>query len=169
MVDVDGGNLQRITTERFGADTPTVEPTTGRIVYSRWWRTAQARADLIGARDLEDILPGSPGYSTAALKVSEFAINGIDEEDFPGINSWFLAGIDPDGTDLEMYSGFRLDREMTQAYRPSFLESGDVLALFIPKTPLLGYPTGNGLRVFSQGIESAHRVGRPADVSNRRG
>jgi hypothetical protein len=32
VVSSDGTGLHRITTERFGVDTPTVEPATGRIV-----------------------------------------------------------------------------------------------------------------------------------------
>src|SRR5206468_3123735 len=42
VVNQDGSGLHRITTERFGADTPAIDPSTGRIVYSRWWLTAQA-------------------------------------------------------------------------------------------------------------------------------
>ena len=42
VVNPDGSDLHRITTERFGADSPAVEPSTGRIVFSRWWRTAQS-------------------------------------------------------------------------------------------------------------------------------
>ncbi|MGH9361013.1 MAG: TolB family protein, partial [Thermoanaerobaculia bacterium] len=41
VVNSDGTDLHRITTERFGADTPAVDPVSGRIVYSRWWRSAQ--------------------------------------------------------------------------------------------------------------------------------
>ena len=38
VVNADGSNLHRITSERNGADRPVVDPQTGRIVYSRWWR-----------------------------------------------------------------------------------------------------------------------------------
>lgn len=37
IVDTTSQNLHRITTERNGADEPTVEPITGKIVFSRWW------------------------------------------------------------------------------------------------------------------------------------
>ena len=40
----------------------------------------------------------------------------------------------PDGTGLAMFSGFKLDRELTQAYRPSFTSTGLALALFIPES-----------------------------------
>ena len=159
VVNADGSDLHRITTERFGADTPSVEPATGRIVYSRWWRTAQIVVDTSG--EPEPVAPGSPEYAGIVFDESSLVLRGIRMEEFPGINSWFLAGIDPDGTDLAMWSGVALDRELTQAYRPSFLGDGKAVALFIPRTPFIGYPRGNGLRRFSQGPRAPVALGGP--------
>ena len=37
LVDPDGSNLRRVTSERSGADRGVVEPFTGKIIFGRWW------------------------------------------------------------------------------------------------------------------------------------
>ena len=156
VVNADGGDLHRITTERFGADTPTVDPSTGLILYSRWWRSSQdptLSGDPNASEEpLPPIPPGSPGYGAVAGGERtgfdlDRILTGVDEADFPGVNSWFLASIRPDGSGMQMHAGFGLDRETTQAWRPSALSDGRLASLFIPVTPLLGLPRGNGLRL----------------------
>ena len=75
VMNADGSDMHRITTERFGADTPTVDPSTGQIVYSRWWRTAQLIEEGTG-EEPEPIRPGSPGY----------VIESEGEEIAPGVS-----------------------------------------------------------------------------------
>jgi len=159
IVELDGSGLERLTSERFGADTPTVEPSTGLIVYSRFWRTAP-RADPDAAANAP-ILPGSPGYELIALEPSTLSLRGVTDDEFPGVNSWFFAAIRPDGTGLEMWTGVRLDRELTQAYRPAFLGSGAALGVFLPVTPYLGFPRGYGLRRFRPGPTAPTSLGGP--------
>jgi len=159
VVNTDGSDLGRITSERFGADTPVVEPATGRIIYSRFWRTGSFGD--VGEEPPEDVLPGSPGYEAIVLEPSDRILRGITDEGFPGVNSWFLAAIHPDGNGLQMWSGFHLDRELTQAYRPSFLPSGEALAVFLPVTPFVGYPRGYGLRRFTAGPGAPVPLGGP--------
>jgi hypothetical protein len=160
LVNQDGSDLHRITTERFGADTPTIDPTTGKIVYSRWWRSGQA-VSKPDTGEPEPVPPGSPGYGDVGVDESAAVVRAIPEEQFPGVNSWFLSSLRPDGTELVMFSGFRLDRGLTQAHRPSFLADGSALALFIPQTPFLGYPRGNGLRSFVRGPFAPTGLGGP--------
>jgi len=184
VVNPDGSDLHRITTERFGADTPAVDPTTGEIVYSRWWRTVQAVVDTRGQEDgnVEHVLPPPPpippgGYYSPPPKAreddagtlildggvlpSEKVVRGITDDEFTGVNSWFLASMRPDGSGLRMFSGFRLDREQTQAYRPSFFANGEALALFIHEAPFMGVPGRNGLRVLAEGAEKPRKLGGP--------
>jgi hypothetical protein len=176
VVSEEGTGLHRITSERFGADTPTVDPSSGQIVYSRWWRTGQIEepgtaAGGPAAIQVDTVPPGSPGYEDqpgdAVSRVlgipvsSPSPLRSIDESEFPGVNSWFLASVNPDGTDMAMFSGFRLSRELTQAYRPVFLSSGAVLGLFIPKTPFIGFPRGYGLRLFREGAFAPEALGGP--------
>ncbi len=40
------------------------------------------------------------------LECAQRVHKGIEEKDFPGVNSWFLSSINPDGTGLAMFSGF---------------------------------------------------------------
>ena len=191
----DAGSLtsRRITSERFGADTPTVDPVTGNIVYSRWWRSNKfdlaleselPNNTMIDPLDIEpgeedvdnpSVPVGSPGYGGGHVAVprpptaeeipqsnfSEERLRQIDEDEFPGVNSWFLASIQPDGTDMKMFTGFHLDREATQAYRPVFQDDGKALALFIPVTPLLGQPGVFGLRRYERGPSTPELLGGP--------
>ncbi len=189
VVNADGSNGHRITSERFAADTPAVDPVSGQIVYSRWWRSARpaatANQPANGAAAPQaqaappaqpgDVPPGSPGYGQAAKRrepppqpippdpsrqptFPETVLLGITDREFPGVNTWFLAGINPDGTGMAMFSGAGLNRSGTQAYRPAFDPGGSVLALFIPQTPLHGMPGSNGLRRFQQGAHEAEMV-----------
>jgi hypothetical protein len=169
VVNSDGTDLHRITTERMGADTPAVDPSTGKIVYSRFWRTPQAKTEA-AAEPPAPIPPGSPGYGGGENSGGDPSqpppppapvVRGVQEKDFPGVNSWFLASINPDGTGLAMHSGLRIDREQTQAYRPSFFPDGEVIGLFIPQTPILGFPGSNGLRKFQRGAGAPQPLGGP--------
>lgn len=102
-----------------------------------------------------------PRPSTFSTEV----FRGIEEKDFPGVNSWFLSSINPDGTGLAMFSGFHLDRVATQAYRPSFLASGEAVALFLTTAPLLGQPGRFGLRKFERGQDLPESLGGPKDLT----
>lgn len=173
IVGDDGSDLHRITSERFGADTPTVDPTTGQIVYSRWWRTPAFSLQDEGREVASQTIdPGSPGYDDFAFP--SLALNGeatpvlasVGEDEFPGLNSWFLATINPDGTGMSMHSGAGLDRRLTQAHRPHMLPGGEALALFIPRTPFLGLPRGDGLRVFYEGPSQPAELGGPQEFAS---
>jgi hypothetical protein len=164
VVNADGSDVHRITTERFGADTPAVDPSSGRIIYSRWWRSAQFRIASQGGDD-NSVPPGSPGYDdlveppVTAEPVP--AMRTLTDDEFPGVNSWFLAHINLDGSGMGMHSGFGRDRELTQAHRPSMLPDGSAVALFIPRTPFLGLPRGDGLRLFAPGPSVPGALGGP--------
>ena len=152
VVEEDGSELHRITTERFGADTPTVDPLTGEIVYSRWWLTG---ANLTGSSPQRP----PPGYYTPPPGQN----NGIDlppqnglestpagslqARTFRGVNSWSLASLRLDGTGLRMHGSFAVDRVLSMAYRPSFLASGEVLSIFLRSTPFYGQTAAHGLRL----------------------
>jgi len=180
VVDADGTDMHRITSERFGADTPAIDPSTGQIVYSRWWRTGQFNLDP--SVDPNPIPPGSPGYGDTGgsngggqdndgdgkpdeTGVVPEVLRSVSASEFPGVNNWFLASVNPDGTGMAMMSGFRLDREQTQAYRPSFGADGSVIALFIPQTPIIGSLPLNGLRRFHKGASKPEALGGPQTFS----
>ena len=156
VVEGDGTALHRITTERYGADTPSVDPQTGEIVYARWWRSnREVKPSLVEAGKWA---PPPPPPLLEPGPVFE----SVAPSDFSGPNSWFLASIHPDGTELSMYAGFRFDRDATQAWRPSFLPDGTVAVLFPTETPFAGRPgEGKGLRIFTRGIGVPRTLGGP--------
>ncbi len=199
VVNADGSGAHRITSERFGGDGPAVDPQTGKIVFSRWWRTPEVSEESPAVQNpdippgtpetptpippaIPPIPPGSPGYGgrvdvppppprqenlgeNQIPEPSTFGtdvMTGIEPSEFPGVNSWFLASINPDGTDLQMFSGFHLDRQATQAYMPSFHRDGeDVFALFLTESPVYGLPGPFGLRRFQRGITFPTALGGP--------
>jgi hypothetical protein len=170
VVNPNGADLHRITSERFGADTPAVDPQSGMLVYSRWWRSSIFALDSSGEPGQTGdppVEPGSPGYGGV---VPEPPVDGqpvepiraeITDKEFPGLNNWFLASINPDGSGMSMLSGMGLDRQGTQAWRPSFEPDGTLTALFIPRTPFLGLPRGDGLRVLPRGPGQPVPIGGP--------
>jgi len=173
VVESDGTALHRITTERYGADTPTVDPTTGQIVYSRWWRSIPHAPRRVPGKAVPEVVTIPPGgyYHQPPPRppiVARDAVTGLDPADFLGLNSWFLSSINPDGTDLAMHSGFHFNRELTQAWRPSVLSDGSVAALFVTETPFSGLPHEKGLRVFEGGIQRPDDLGGPNTFQDAR-
>jgi hypothetical protein len=159
-VNADGTGLRRLTTERFGADTPAVDPESGRIVYSRWWITSMPTPPPSGGPN--PVRP--PAYYGPVANANNFStivLRGIADEDFPGVNNWSLAAVNPDGTGLTMFSGTALDRERTMAYRPSFGPRGELVSLFILQSPLLGVPGDHGLRRNHRGPSLPEALGGP--------
>jgi hypothetical protein len=159
VVNADGSGLRRITSERFGADTPAVDPTTGKIVYSRWWLTPRAQPPRLGGSSSR--ASGAYGPSISALTLSPIVLRSLDDARFAGVNHWFLASVNPDGSGLAMFSGPGPDRELTMAYRPSFLEDGSALTLFIRESPFLGLPGSHGLRRTRPGPGIPEALGGP--------
>ncbi len=161
IVNGDGGNLHRITTERFGADTPAVDPSSGRIVYSRWWRTPQTAAESLPVLPVY-YGPPPPAAMPPVPSVDPSALRVITDKEFPGFNSWTLAGVNPDGTGLSMITGFPLDRATSQSYNPTFLPNGEILSLFLLATPTIGDPQLTGLRAHRPGARPAEVLGGPS-------
>ena len=171
VVDPETGEPHRITTERFGADTPAVDPLTGRIVYSRWWRSSPT---MIGDRQRDLLRPGMPEYAdlprpSSFSSATDSPIRRAGQGDFFGINNWFLGTVRPDGGALAMFAGLPRNRRLTNAYRPSFLPDGSVVALFLPRTPFIGVPRGYGLRHIQQGVGSPAILGGMQTFSSAAG
>ncbi len=181
VVNSDGSNVHRITTERFGADTPTVDPTTGRVVYSRWWMSPESARqggedhpsttdDQIPTAPLtppkyygpgETPPPPGPVAETTPNNYRREVLETIPADEFPGVNLWSLASINPDGTDLKMFSGFHVDRQATMAYRPTIREDGSAVALFLTDSPRIGDPGVFGARKFERGAVAPRPLGGP--------
>ncbi len=152
VMDADGGHMRRITAERNGADRPMVDPLTGRIVYSRWWRNFRNAAN-----DMGTILdPLGDGYIQHAGLVAESTSgaygNGPDAD--LSRNSWMLASINPDGTDLVQFagiSGIASEAFANQAYGGSFAEDGSIYTAFYPMHNLSEAAGFGGIRHLQRG------------------
>lgn len=113
VVNASGTDTHRITSERFGADTPAVDPVSSQIVYSRWWLTVPSEIPT----------PAAPPPATNSRRPAYYGpppepplpplnavLGGIAPADFQGVNNWFLASINPDGSGMGMFNGFGMDR-----------------------------------------------------------
>ncbi len=183
VVNTDGTDTHRITSERFGADSPAVDPLTGKIVYSRWWHTPGSIPDSAPENTQDPDVPESdpdnpvpiptvPVYypprpnrqtvdAPSSSSFSNDVIRGITDGEFTGVNTWFLSSINPDGTGLEMFNGVHLDRESTNGYRPAFSRDGTAVGLFLTHAPVYGEPADFGLREYPRGIAFSRGIGGP--------
>lgn len=130
IIDSTSQNLHRITTERNGADEPTIDPISGKIVYSRWWLNI----------DHPSILTQSGITRDSALAVT----NDI-------ANIWSAAKIRPDGEGLAFYAGTGNWRLGQMNYRPSILSDGRMLSLFTPDQSVTHTSGSTGIRLFETG------------------
>ncbi len=159
VVNADGSDLQRITSERNGADRPIIDPLTGRIVYSRWWRNFR-----LPANSMETLADSTGGYR---LKDGLVVANeSNDLGDVPGgptninRNAWHLASINPDGTTLKIWgigsSTFLLGEDANFAYGGSFAPDGSFYGNFFPMkngTEASGF---GGIRHYQPGMTGSY-------------
>ncbi|MEO8513927.1 MAG: T9SS type A sorting domain-containing protein [Ignavibacteria bacterium] len=130
IIDSTSLNIHRITTERNGADEPTIDPITGKIVFSRWWLNI----------DHPSILTSNGLTRDSALAVTSDISN-----------IWSAAKIRPDGEGLGLYAGTGNLRSGQNNYRPYVLNDGRMLSLFTPDNAM-AYTTGSsGIRLFDEG------------------
>jgi hypothetical protein len=137
VMNADGSDLHRITSERNGGEEPTIDPITGRIVYARWW----ANVD----------------------RPSNMTREGLTREDQLALttdigNIWHAMSVNPDGNLLKLYAGFTRTRFGTQTYKPSVMSDGRLLSTFSPRTSLAPEIGGTGIRWFKSGADFEHYV-----------
>jgi hypothetical protein len=137
VINADGSELHRITSERNGAEEPTVDPITGRIVFARWWLNLD--------------------------RPSNMTREGITIEDRLALtddiaNIWHAMSVNPDGSLLKLYAGFTRTRFGTQTYKPSVMSDGRLLSTFSPQTSLTAASGGMGIRWFKAGADYEHFV-----------
>lgn len=145
VVNADGGGMHRITSERNGADRPTIDPVTGKIVYARWWRNHRFAADSMAT-----IPNGSGGY-VQNLGLTSDRDNHVGGADFLWRNQWHPAAINPDGTSLEQWGGTHHRLDSSHSYGGSFLPNGDLLANYYPMHNMTEAGGFGGIRLFKRG------------------
>lgn len=100
--------LLRVTSERNGAEEPTIDLETGRVVFARWWFNRY----LASERD--------PSGVTVA---SAQAVPG------DSVNIWHAISMTPDGDGGRLAGGFPRVRAETMAYQPIVLRDGTVIGV----------------------------------------
>ena len=164
LVQPDGNGLRRITSERNGADRPLVDPLTGKIVYSRWWRNQR-----FALNDLTTVLNPTGGF----LQKDGLSANRSVEIDGSGAyndylwrNAWQAATINPDGTGLALWAGDFRDEAANSTYGGAFTANGDFIANFFPMYNMAEAAGFGGLRRYSRGPGSYTPVLGVTDITS---
>jgi hypothetical protein len=148
VVHADGSGLHRITTERNGADRPVVDPITGQIVYARWWRNHRFASNSMAT------IPDPQGGYIQYNGLTTDRNNHVGGPNNLWRNFWQIATIDPDGTDLEMWSGALFDEASNHAYGGAFTPEGDFIANFFPMYNMTEAAGFGGLRRYERGANA---------------
>lgn len=148
VVKADGTEMMRITTERNGADRPMVDPITGKIVFSRWWRNHRFAVD-----DMTTIGNETSGYSQkdglSANRTNQ--MDGTSEyADHLWRNAWHLTSINPDGTGLQKWST-TLHEEENHSYGGTFRDDGSFVGNYFPMYNMTEAGGFGGLRIYPRG------------------
>ncbi len=144
VVNTDGKNLHRITTEKNGAEEPTMDLSEGRIVFSRWWLNID-----LPSNQSKDGLTRSPSHALT---------------DDIG-NLWHAITAKPDGDELKLYAGFARTRPGLQAYKPRLMHNGDMLALFTSSLSMLHHSDTVIIRRFKKGASVPITISPPDAIS----
>jgi len=137
IMNSDGTNLHRITTERNGAEKPVIDPLTGKIVFSRWWFNFDRPSDLT---------PNGLTRDSLLALSNDMA------------NIWEAGAVRPDGDALGLYAGFPLTRNGLHSYKTSVTSDGKLLSVFVPHTPMFFTSGSPGIRWFAKGTDYAHYI-----------
>jgi hypothetical protein len=140
----DGSALRRITAERNGADRPLVDPQTGAIVYSRWWRNHRFPLDSIAT------VAEAGGYRQKD-GLTRDRTSTTPNAEIMFRNHWQATTINPDGTALAMWSGRGRDEPGNHIYGGSFDSLGRLIANFFPMFNMTEAAGFGGLRRFTRG------------------
>jgi hypothetical protein len=129
VVRADGTGLARVTTERNGAEEPSVDPLSGRIVYARWWVSRFLPAS------------GAEPWSVTTERSGALAAEPVD--------IWHALIAAPDGDGARLAGGFPRVRHQTMAYQPILLPDSSLVGVQAEPGSLLG---GSG------GLPIPHRL-----------
>ncbi len=137
IVDSTGQNMYRITTERNGAEKPTIDPVSGRIVYSRWWLNIDMPSNLTQnglTRDTSLALSKDIG------------------------NLWQINIVNPDADMLKLYAGDPRNRKSLFGYRPRLDIEGNMFVCYVPHMPMVFTGGSTGIRYFAKGLNEFKNI-----------
>ena len=133
ICDSTGENIFRITSERNGAEKPTIDPVTGKIVYSRWWLNIDMPSNLTAT-----------GYT----RNDSLAISSDKA------NIWQTDIIKPDGDAIKLFAGDPRKRITLSDYRPRITNTGNLYSVFIPNLSLAYTGGSSGVRYYNSGLNN---------------
>lgn len=153
VMNADGSDMHRITAERSGGERPIVDPTTGKIVFFRWWRNMRNAHN--GMETVADPNYPNEGYAVKDGLVAEDKGDQYGKVFGTERNSWQIVAINPDGTGLEQWggvSGHAFASFDNQAYGGSITDDGTKLyTTFQPLHHMADQSGLGGIRVFERG------------------
>lgn len=126
QLDILTNRIQRITTERNGAEKPTIDPINGHIVFTRKWVNIDLPSDLTSNGVTRD-----PNLSIAGSNIA---------------NIWQLASMRIDADELMLFAGDPRTRVHLSGYRPRIDNNGNLLSVFVPHLPMV--MTGGSTGIF---------------------
>jgi hypothetical protein len=156
VVNLDGTRLHRITAERNGAERPLVDPPSGRLVYSRWWRNHRLPCDSMETVETE-VGPEVYGYSGPAyLRHEGLTWQPANAVGGDGIvrNAWQASFLNPDGTKLQMWGLRFRDQDINQIYGGAFSDGGVFYANYFPMLNMSEASGFGGIRLRFHGTQT---------------
>lgn len=150
VMDANGNNMHRITSERNGADRPLIDPMTGKIVFARWWRNYRFAKD--DTTTIAGTLPG--GYLQKGGLTMDRSNTVGPVNDYLFRNAWHAASINPDGTDLKMFAGTYRTDPVNHMYGGAFTPQGDLITNYFPMYNMTEAAGFGGLRKYKRGASS---------------
>lgn len=145
----DGTDLRRITSERNGADRPIVDPSTGKIVFARWWRNY--RFPTNSAATITDNVNGGFIQKDGLTSVSTGGTPDVSDMDR---NAWHAATINPNGSQLTKWSGVQRDDVANFYYGGSFDANGQLISNFFPMLNMTDAGGFGGVRRIKRGAST---------------
>ena len=131
IVNGDGAGLARVTSDRNGAEEPSVNPRSGLIVYARWWTSRYLPSDKTPTGVTTD----------RALAVEAEAVD-----------LWHAIEITPDGDFPRLAGGFPRERKLTMAYQPIVLDDGTLVGVTAEHLGLSPMPGALSVHAFPGGF-----------------
>lgn len=131
IMDPDGSNMFRVTTERNGADKPTMDLSNGRVIYSRWLLNIDKPSNLT---------------NNNLTRIDSLALTSDIA------NIWQNISIRPDGDDMKSVGTDPRNRKTFFSYRPRTTTDGKMFSVYFPDGGLTYSSNSPGIRFYDRSM-----------------